>query len=506
MSRFVAMYVFLFLIIIPGLLPGQNSTSLLPFDMILLQIENRNNLHSFSGNPAWLGEKRHPWDFRSRTISHSRWGDYRLPFSPESKQEYLLFLEGYKQLKKNQHVAGSFNFWRRNRKNVMWADTEAPYSGNPFLLADHSTGNFDLNGIFWQAEYQVDLGKWRAGANLYYRVDQDRKQVYPKPELRHRDVAVKWGVGFVPDDRFVNGFSFAYFNRQEQVKIRRYNLDQDLTPTLYKFRGFDFPIIVSGKSAEERLSEGSGWQYALDGQLKPVSFWTLRYQTGFTGFRQSSRDGGAYPVDQGSWRFEKPFFSLQSQFSLDDLGSHLYLTAAGFRKTETARYPDPDFETYTAKMQSLRIGTGLEWHITAVRVLGIESAYTSCTWRRTDRLNGILFYVPASQMDVTIAWQEVIEPNLQGMIFSGFGLTTPGDSKMFTTDNGSFFHTVFEPEWLYHSRQLTHYLCGGMLVWRTGAAWEFRLSGSFNRMAEKTSHKNRNFVHFTLELNHVLLH
>lgn len=228
-------------------------------------------------------------------------GEYRFPFLPSTtiQQQYSFRL--IKPLTARNIFKGYFGYQHLGERQVLWIHQNRQIETNPFLLGDSSTGNFTLTGIFWDGEWAYALNKSSyLGIGIYYNVDRRLKQNFPKPENQHRDIHFRSGLQ-KNWKRTQIGASFRYFDEQEKVDISRYNLNQNLTPELYKFRFSDLPVILRGKTSEERLLDYHGSEMNLQFSQKIVSQLIVMGICSYSHSRGTTVDGGSQPQDQGTF-------------------------------------------------------------------------------------------------------------------------------------------------------------------------------------------------------------
>ncbi|GAB4365766.1 MAG: hypothetical protein Kow0042_05200 [Calditrichia bacterium] len=269
---------------------------------LLQDTESNNfNFYDISRNIAALFEDEDRFSLWVGSHLNYESGDYRLPFAPNIANDQRYSLRLVKPLTENDLFKGYFGYHRSVDQAVLWVHQTRLRENNPFILADSSTGDFVLNGLFWAGEWAHRLQpNLQTGIGIYYNVDQRLKQTFPKPENNHRDVHFRVGVQYTWRDWGL-GLSGCYFDEQEKVIITQYNLDQNLTPVLYKFRYSDLPVIFLGKTSEERQIDFAG--IAVGGQLKRQIGDKFRVMGDFqyTTSEGKVRDGGSQPQPQGEF-------------------------------------------------------------------------------------------------------------------------------------------------------------------------------------------------------------
>ncbi|MBD3224680.1 MAG: hypothetical protein GF313_08115 [Caldithrix sp.] len=293
---------FLFIVLFLDVCHGQDRMAPVigdrPFfmDSVVHQV----NLYDIGHNTAALYEDSRTRALRVGQFTDYSDGDYYWPLHAETVIEQNYFAGTVYPLSENDVFKGYFYYRRQNDHNVQWVDQSRWLQSNPFLLGDSSRGDFTLNGIHWGGEWARRVNQhWLFGLGVHYSVGQRLKKVFPKPLNKYRDLNLTAGVMYRAD-RWQVGFNYRYFNQQEKVEISRYNLNQDITPVIYKFRYTDLPEIRRGQTSEERQLDRIG--HEASGQwLWKTSFvhWLghLRYAV----FTAGTRDGGIQKEKEGDW-------------------------------------------------------------------------------------------------------------------------------------------------------------------------------------------------------------
>jgi hypothetical protein len=99
----------------------------------------------------------------------------------------------------------------------------------------------------------MDFPKIYSGTTVFYNVDEAYKTIFPKPQVKHRDIMLTHGFAIKPVKQILLGLTALYFDFQENLETSQYNQDQTKTPIFYKIRGLDNPLVFKGETSEERL-------------------------------------------------------------------------------------------------------------------------------------------------------------------------------------------------------------------------------------------------------------
>ena len=391
-------------------------------------------------NPAMLAAE---FEYRSfyTVAEDGHRGDFRRPFTARARREYTATAGGQQVFGRHSLLAGSFSYRRQRLEDKMWVHNRAPYSGQPFLLADSSTGDFRLDGIFWEVLWSRNWieQKLTSGIGLFYNVDEEYKMVFPKPQNKHRDLYLKAGWLWRPRPQFSIGLTVGHFDFQEILATTQYSLDQNRTPIFFKIRGLDNPLIFKGQTSEERLLAIQGFHTTLDFSATAGRHF-LQGDLSYAGAKAQNTDGGAYPVRQGKWSSTGYAFRGEWLFRIiPTLSGGLFSTGA--INIQEADHPELKMKIDELRTRALTGGISLP-----VRRRGWDFVprlyYTSKMLKRTDFYNGILLYIPGDQLAGEIDCQVHHSPRWQLTLNSGFGQLAGRTSRIITERQDWYFQAI----------------------------------------------------------------
>lgn len=375
-------------------------------------------------NPAWLLSDQTNDFVRYGLSSDSYSGDFHRPFDPGAKTDMICAASGLRHFSERHVLAGSFAYHNQQISQKMWTHHRMPYIGNPFLMADSSVGGFRLNGILWEVRYSAELIRRRlyGGCSIFYNVDEEYKTVFPKTQVKHRDLAIGYGLAWKSGKALDLGISGKYFDFQENISTSQYNQDQEKTPLFFKIRGMDNPLILRGETSEERLIDMQGYSVLLDGKIGRNGIASIGFSGGYEHVRSGSEDGGAYPTSQGKWSSDLIFFSIDfRQWLNPQIGYSL--TSSGTINEQSATHPDFDSKIYDFRSQQITGGFGIHFRSVNGNEFCPRVYYSSATYKRTDLFNGILQYFPSE----IIGWS--IEQKFPGNGKFDLSLSVGSDTK-----------------------------------------------------------------------------
>jgi hypothetical protein len=323
--------VFLIVLIIASILSGQvydPERQELHQPVYMDSVHNNLNFYDFSWNTAALLNDSRTTTFLVGYNSNYVSGAYHIPFKPSAINDHDFFIWSIYPFSEYDVFKGYFGYNHRIDKDVLWNDQSRMIDINPFLLGDSSKGDFTKNGLYWSAEWAHQFSRnWQSGFSFYYNVDHRIQDIFPKPINKHRDYTINLSLQY--STNLVDlGLSYIYRDEQEKVEISRYNLDQDLTPIIYKFRYSDLPVILRGSTSEEREMALKAHKLGAQGALRTGGLTTM-LDVKITHGSGETFDGGTRRSPEGEMEintfegkarldYAKIFF-IEYQFDMLDL-------------------------------------------------------------------------------------------------------------------------------------------------------------------------------------------
>ncbi len=275
------------------------------------------NMLQFGENPAWLffDGNQIPLELYGDYSGQS--GDFHKPFDPGTRDTYQYYVQGARILDEHHAVKGQFGFLQDFRGDWRWMMTRDYDNGNPFVLADSTTGRTVYRGISMNAMYGVPLtDRIAVGTQIKYAIDNGLKEVSPKPISTIRDLQFSIGTVYHVSQQFQVGASFAHFDQQEEISYQEDEVDPLTETILLKFRGIDRFLRVSKQREfrESRWRDYSG-RIHMSGSLNNGLTYTA--YGGLTTGNIDVRDGRTSPDDQGYWYREGYDAGVRLYYPLD---------------------------------------------------------------------------------------------------------------------------------------------------------------------------------------------
>ncbi len=292
-----------------------------------------------SRNPALLNFDVEDERLNITSSFHSNKNQFKRFFVPERIDFYQIQFFGKKHIGETQIFKGQFGFSKEFRKNWNWIFTKDYKSGNTFLLGDSSSGNSVFNGILFDANYFNQLTeKFTIGAGLKYFVDEGIKQVSPKPTSQHREISISIGSTFSFLQNLKIGVSVNAEDKKEEISYKEDEGAVYKEITLFKFRGYDFPVAVK-KKTETRISFHN--LYLLNGDIifEPTQ-WIKFFGNIKKGIEQIlQKEEVTNPKSQGN--FQNDYLKIRFNFSLKPIEKLSAIMGLEYFNSENwSRHPD----------------------------------------------------------------------------------------------------------------------------------------------------------------------
>lgn len=496
MPKYKHLYLFLGLLIFPLILLGQNASAdrFNSGQPVLLDSSQHSlNFYDFGFNPAGLFDDEQKKSLQIRQYADFISGAYRLPFDADESKDQHYFVRSVQPLTENDIFKGYFAYHRKSDQQIMFVDQSENLGNNPYLFADSSTGDFALNGLYWAAEWAHRFNSnWQSGASFYYNVDQRLKDVFPKPLNKHRNIHVSYGLQF-QSGSWTAGMSYAYFDDQEKIEISKYNLDQDLTPIMLKFRFSDLPVIERAKTSEEREINNYGHQIGL--QFKKE----FKAVTIMGGYSRLSREADI--VDGGSRNFSQGSYTLihdlvQTQVALHQDNWEVRLAYDFKNNIFEAQHPDFNMVTWKAPDQSHQFLASGKIKYNKKLAMFLDAAYKWKSENRVDRMTDNFWRIQKNQVLGKAGFAYLLFERMELAGWYGLNKTTFIKGQRSANGYSDYYNYLFENPYNYFTQSPLMNTFGMKLLYRYGPVLNVELFTLFNNL--KTESQSRNQLLFGL--------
>ena len=313
---------------------------------LLFERNAGNTIYQQFSNPAHLFEDWHEEILYIRSGVSGEEGDFRPFVQPGRLMFFTQSVSGKKQIDSLQIFRGSFQVQKQIRANWDWFATRDMLFGMPFLLGDSSRGDTRFNGIAMSAEYCRKINKFHLGASLDYYVDEGLKKVSPKPTSKHRDIVFRIGAEFHPSNKWQLSALFSVADNQEEIYYREDQSSYYQETTLFKFRGYDFPLVFN-KKTETRYGYFNEYgvvgaaKYSTENGSSLTTFFEQRLQ------QNDIKDNSVNPQNQGYWQNVIYAGGFRGRIHF----SRMMLTTDYRFQTESSWAKHPDFRTLVTETE-----------------------------------------------------------------------------------------------------------------------------------------------------------
>ncbi len=438
-----------------------SGSSFQPF--FLDSLHNQNNFYDLQDNVASLLEDENSKSFWLGVNTFNISGDFRLPFTPLEIRRQNFFIRTVYPLSENDIFKGAFIYRHQVENAVLWLNQSRHLQENPFLFADSSSGDFRLNGLFWSAEWAHRFSKSMLfGLGFFYNVDQRLKQIFPKPLNKNRDIFIKSGLQFSLKHWKI-GLTYHFISEQEKVEIKKYNLEQNLTPIIFKFRYFDLPVILRGRTSEERKVEYNahawGVQIAKDfGLLSASGF--FRYVLA----QSETIDGGSRGQAEG--RYKKEDFTGGIIIIREGVSSKYFLKYQYNSRFLNAYHPDFNFIIIKSPRREHRFGSGLKMRLSDHWSLFGDFLFKHLWEYKQDLVTNNYWKFSLQTYSLRFGFNQRWTKAWQSDLWLGYSHFNYTDKKRTDNSYTDFYVYLYEQPYYFYIGKNLEYQAGIKLIYR----------------------------------------
>lgn len=263
--------------------------------LLLMEMGINAGAWQLSANPIFLNNRAVPKFAKVGFTGDLITGKYRRP-QDFQKQKLLGFGATGLSNVGNWLFFGSFDYSKKYRDSIKYANVVAPYDGNPFITGDALGGNWRGDGL--AAQLQVVLPKmksWQTALKFDYATQQNSRANDPRPLNRLLNYAVQPSVAYHFNQKHTLSLLAGYSFSDETIETGFY---ADQNPIIYNIRGYgEFsagPVVTS-----QRFTKGYGFNFGLDYRYKNQG--ELLFGARFAYRTQDVNEGVAKPVFIGGF-------------------------------------------------------------------------------------------------------------------------------------------------------------------------------------------------------------
>lgn len=238
------------------------------------------NLYQIAGNAAWL-KKNDSTNWMYYTVNSSNnWGTLKREWDAKSNRFHYFSFSGQKHLDEDKTFFGDIRYNWDYRKNVDYAIEKRPYSLDPFVLADYTTGSILYRGpeIFVAFNHEL-TNSFFWGVSLNYYINRGLKNEPSEAEIISREIRASIDLIYNANRNTSFGLSISPYQTQDITKL--VTQKDGLEPTTRRFRGeFEFREKTG---TSDRTADYDGYEikpqfYFKNSWFDHVSFLSYYYQ------------------------------------------------------------------------------------------------------------------------------------------------------------------------------------------------------------------------------------
>lgn len=435
---------------------GQDIYNIDNYFYSIFENADRVNPYFLVSNPAFLEYDNRDELLEIQSVFDNSSGNFKQFIEPENTRLYQLIFSGKKSVDTTLFFKGYFAIQRTERDSWHWITTKSYNIGSPFLLGDSTTGRSRYNGFYMKAEYsQKFFNRFLFGVSLGYYVDEGLKEVSPRPVSLHREIDLSIGIGYLLNKNISTGASFRTFDFTEEIKYREDEGSILNETIIFKFRGYDYPMVLS-KKVETRFSYHNGYYGSFDlGYLSNEQFSASLYAK--TGFEHLTiRDDAINPQSEGYWEKMQNEVGLQVSYSLTN-----YLKAGLWYsflfQDMWAKHPDFNVLLMELENPNHKVYGGLEYAISRDLVLGLEAGIKMTKIDCNDYYSNILWSVDGNEFGSRIGIGYRWSDHVSIFLASGVSKYFINNSDLQTPISSERFRNSRIADILYHQTEYYYY-------------------------------------------------
>lgn len=400
----IAVLLILFLAVMPGFRPvsaqldDPHLRAMGSIRYVLAGDWNRFNLFDLGKNPAWLHEENtQDWLRIWNNNGYTR-GDFRRLYDAEKINSSAVSFAGAKRLNDKHTFLGRVTYYNEQLIGVPFALEKNPYSADPFILADSSSGGYRFWGPDIDVIYSRKLShRFNVGAELQYTLDSAVRNREAMVRIVQRNLISKAGFTFRLNKRIITGVTYLYKNLFDRTEVPK---QQDgRVPVTYRYRGY----IISRRELRTYMRNAKSIHHTIENQwlLRPVNSLNLLLKAGYHFHYLDLYDGSSVRYYEAYWQQNEVTFDFIGKFSRSGSPWVYVGFANGFFSSDWSRhYRLPVLITEQSK-DDLEYGLGISFRPDHhVYRMGAEIAMRSGNYRFSD-------YIGHTDFDVRILAPEI---------------------------------------------------------------------------------------------------
>ena len=387
--------------------------------------------HGLSGcftNPAAMQSDQSSGALYSYNLENSQ-GELRHPFSPASFQYHTFTAAGFKKMKNQTLFSGSFSYRQNFDGNRLYMQNSSLNGMIPVYMADSCSGDWHLNGIQWTVDIMRPLThKVSGGISVFYMVDEQYKQIFPKPGVKRSGYLVNSGLFYATPALRLSG-TLGLFEFKEEMSTVKYSLEQHLNPVFMLFRGYEDPIVYRGMTSYERLQTRQGLSLTVGASFNLFPDSPFYMETMGEWSRGEAIDGGTNNIPQGNWLTRRVHSRFSWVMGETNLLSPLFQLDNHYVENE-AEHPDFTVTLFRSNENVLNGFTGLSLQLSEKNSIAAGLAAELVQAWREDAFHGIGLKDNSMMLGPSLSFSLIPPVPFEADIYFKFLTETHGSSQI----------------------------------------------------------------------------
>jgi hypothetical protein len=422
-------------------------------------------------------------------------GSYRKVFEEEQKMLNNSVIDIIFRMDTSQALHSSISFFENYSTTKYYSENRFPYRGNPFLIADDNPGDFRQDMLCLETDYVKKLfNNLDLGVQISYNVGEGLKKYFPKPTSDYRDIGARLGFTYQIDENNPVSIFGDYFNLFEEITFD----DNARSPKIYRFRGLDYPIILTALTGATRQYKDEGFGGGFEYQHIFNSNFNIIFSARAFQDKEIVIDGISSPTDDGRWKEKNYEIKLTGVYTGNDISLRSGLLYE--YNYQNALKGTRDEITLNRKNYIISPFIGIGYKLN--NDLNIHFLYQMfiAGQKTNDYINYIYYSIPYINYSPEISANYKFSENLSLSLLYRINLYEPEIKDIETIAPGEIYFKFFDPDIKLLQEKYTSHFIRTMLTYHYGLFGDFGFVAHFGRIVSDDT-KYRNNINFSVFLN-----
>jgi hypothetical protein len=422
-------------------------------------------------------------------------GDYRKVFEENQKMLNNPVIDVIYRMDTNQALHTSISFFENYSSSKYYSENRFPYRGNPFLLADDNPGDFSVDMLCLEADYNKKLfNDLDLGVEVCYNVGEGLKKFFPKPTSDYRDIGLRAGLTYHIDENNPICVFGDYFNLYEEITFD----DNARSPKIYRFRGLDYPIILNALTGATRMYKNDGfgggieYQHIFPNNLNLICTFRAFYD------KEIVSDGITYSKDDGEWRERNYEGKLTGSYSLEDITFRAGLLYE--YNYQNALNANRTLITLNRKNYVFSPFMGMQYKLNNDICLNFLYQVFITGNKTDDYMNYVYYSIPSVSHSPELSFNCNLSENISASLLYRVNFYNPKVDKFTAVDPGEVYSKFFEPDIKLLQEKYTQHFIRSVFTYHFGLFGDFGFIAHYGRI-DSENDKYKNNINFTAFFN-----